>query len=198
MLIEVWSDFVCPYCFLGSISLNGLKESRNVRVAWRAYELRPAGAPSPTPEFRARIEAGMPKLKAMAQERYGVGLNPGPLFVNTRMAHAGHKFAESAGGGEAYHARVMRAYWLEAQDVSQVSVLTQLAVESGLDGTAFAAAIGQGAFVEAAVADEDLAREYGLEGVPAMVVEKKFLIVGAQPLAVLQSEIDEISKELGV
>ena len=201
MLIEVWSDFACPYCYLGSISLNELKKTRNVRVEWRAYELRPNGAPSPTPEYRARIEAGLPGLKKMARERYGIELNPGPLFINTRKVHAGHKFAEAAGAGAAYHARVMRAYWQEAQNIEDEDVLTQLAVEAGLDAAGFGAAIsqkalGQNSFVEAALADETQAMEYGLEGVPAMVVEKKYLIVGAQPLDVLQNEVDEIESTI--
>lgn len=204
MLIEVWSDFACPYCFLGSLTLNDLQKTRDAQVEWRAYELRPAGAPSPTPEFRARIEASLPRLQHMARERHGIELNPGPLFINTRMAHAGHKFAESAGAGAAYHARVMRAYWQEGADIGQESVLAQLAAEAGLDAAAFRAAIGQNnlgqntlgqnAFVDEALADEALAQEYGLEGVPAMVIERKYLIVGAQPLEVLQSEMDEIRK----
>lgn len=80
-------------------------------------------------------------------------------------------------------------------------MLTQLAVEAGLDAAGFGAAIGQKAlgqnsFVEAALADETQAMEYGLEGVPAMVVEKKYLIVGAQPLDVLQNEVDEIESTI--
>ncbi|HQX76206.1 MAG TPA: DsbA family protein [Thermoflexales bacterium] len=202
MLIEVWSDFACPYCYLGSISLNELKKTRNVRVEWRAYELRPNGTPSPTPEYRARIEAGLPGLKKMARERYGIELNPGPLFINTRKVHAGHKFAEAAGAGvTASVSTTWRRYWQEAQNIEDEDVLTQLAVEAGLDAAGFGAAIGQKAlgqnsFVEAALADETQAMEYGLEGVPAMVVEKKYLIVGAQPLDVLQNEVDEIESTI--
>lgn len=189
---EVWSDYACPYCFLACTSLAELVKTRNVNVAWRAYELRPSGSPSPTPEFRARIEASLPALKTMARERYGVELNPAELFVNTRKAHMGAKFADEAGAGAAYHARVMRAYWQEGLDIGDEVVLTQLAREVGLDVVAFGDAIHQNRFDEAVQAEEDQAAEYGLEGVPAMVVNKTYLIVGAQPLDVLQNEVDEI------
>ena len=68
--LDVWSDFVCPWCFLASTSLEKLKQSHDVEVVWHSYELRPKGSP-PMPEaYRARIEAAQPQLVLIARQHY--------------------------------------------------------------------------------------------------------------------------------
>jgi predicted DsbA family dithiol-disulfide isomerase len=107
----------------------------------------------------------------------------------------GAKFAEEQGVGAAYHDRVMRAYWDEAQKIDDPALLQQLAGEVGLDGDAFAAALENPDYIEQVDADIALAARYGLSGVPALVLENKYLISGAQPPDVLRSVVDQIVAE---
>ena len=95
--IDVWSDFVCPYCFAASFSLKELEELHEVAIHWRSYELRPKGSPPISPEYLARIEASRPRLIQMMWEMYGVDLQPGPFGINSRPALIAAKFADAQG-----------------------------------------------------------------------------------------------------
>ncbi|RIK48763.1 MAG: DsbA family oxidoreductase, partial [Chloroflexi bacterium] len=87
-------------------------------VQWRSFELRPAGSPPMSPEYRERIAQGRPRLEAIAREQYGIELSQGPFGIDSRAALRGAKLAERAGLGKAYHAAVFHAYWVEGEDIS--------------------------------------------------------------------------------
>ena len=122
-------------------------------------------------------------------------MNPGPFGINSRLALAGEKVAESLGGGPAYHDAVMRAYWSEARDISDRAVLSDCAAQAGLERIAFLAALDDPAYDRMVEADVDLARTYGLNGVPAMVFNDKYLVSGAQPADVLRQVVHRIAQE---
>lgn len=166
-----------------------------VRVRWRSFELRPAGAPPMPPEYRERIEASRPQLYTIARDRYQRTMNPGPFGVDSRVALVGEKVAEGMGRGNDFHEAVMRAYWSDALDISDRAVLVDCAVAAGLDGALFAAALDDPAYDRMVQADVDLARSYGLNGVPAMVFNDKYLVSGAQPADVLRQVVERIAQE---
>lgn len=138
-----------------------------------------------SPEYKARIEQGQPRLYAIAREQYGLELKQGPFGIDSRAALRGAKVAEKAGSGKEYHAAVFRAYWMDGQDIADEARLVEIAAGVGLDAAAFRAALADPATDAAVQADVDLARELGLNAVPAMVFEEKYLVSGAQPYAVL-------------
>lgn len=158
-------------------------------VRWHSFELRPAGSPPMPPEYRERIEAGRPQLYAMARERYGRELNAGPFGANSRLALIGEKFAEHAGQGEAFHDGVMAAYWAEARDISDREVLAEVAAASGLERSAFLAALDNPLYDRMVQDDIDSARRYGLNSVPALVFDNKYLVSGAQPVEGLRQVV---------
>lgn len=137
------------------------------------------------PEYRARIEAGRPRLYAIAQDQYGLALNVGPFGIDSRPALIGAKFAEEQGVGEAYHDAVFRAYWLEAKDISELAVLAEAATAVSLDPNEFLAALTNPHYQAEMQADVEQAYAYGLSGVPALVYNNKYLVSGAQPYEVL-------------
>ena len=162
-----------------------LKQSHNVSIQWRSYELRPAGGPPLSPEYRERILAARPQMIAMARERYGLEIDNGPFGINSRPALIGAKFAEEHGQGEAYHDAVFRAYWQEAQDISETAVLTQIAQSVDLQEDAFLAALDDLQYNNLVTTDVQQAFAYGLRGVPALVFNGKYLVSGAQPYEML-------------
>lgn len=166
-----------------------------VEVHWRAFELRPQGSPPIPPEYRRRIEAMQPRLHAVAREHYGREINQGPSGIDSRPALIGAKYAESRGGGAAYHAAVMRAYWQEARDIGDRTVLAEIAAAVGLDRDEFLAALDDPAFDAQVQADIDQAHAYGLNGVPALVFDNRYLVSGAQPPDVLRSVVAQIAAE---
>ena len=166
-----------------------------IDVAWRSFELRPKNAPPLPPDYLARIQAARPQLYAIAREHYGLEMNPGPFGFDSRPALVGAKVAEAAGVGPAYHAAAMRAYWQEAKDLNDRAVLGALATEVGLERAAFLAALDDPARNAQVEADIDLARQYGLNGVPALVFDNRYLVSGAQPLPVLTDVVERILAE---
>jgi predicted DsbA family dithiol-disulfide isomerase len=193
--IDVWSDYNCPWCFLASVSLEKLEASHPVEVTWHSYQLRPKGSPPMAPEYRERIEANKPRLYAMAREQYGLELNQGPFTIDSRPALIGAKIAQESGKAQAYHRAVMRAYWLDAKDVGDREVLAEVAEGVGLNRAEFVVALDDAQYDELVQMDIDQAREYGFNGVPALVFDNKYLISGAQPYDVLVQATEQVQKE---
>jgi predicted DsbA family dithiol-disulfide isomerase len=177
--------------------LDRLRTTHGVSIRWRSFELRPKGSPPMPPAYRARIEAAQPQLHAMARQHYGLELNTGPFGIDSRPALIGAKYAEEAGAGEAYHRRVFAAYWQQAADISNTDLLADLAVEVGLDRTAFLAALADPGYEAAVDADIAQAQAYGLGGVPATVIAGRYLVEGAQPYPNLAQAIEQIAHEKG-
>lgn len=172
-------------------------DSPSIDLHWRSFELRPPGSPPIPPAYLARIEAGRPQLQALARERYGVEMNSGPFGVDTRPALVGEKYAERCGLDQVYHNAVMRAYWEEAQDIGDRTVLAAVAASVGLDRDGFLAALDDPEFQGEMLGDVELAHRYGLNGVPALVFADKYLVSGAQPTAVLQNVLLKVVEEQG-
>lgn len=176
-------------------SLEKLQASHGVTVQWHSFELRPKEAPPLPPEYKEKIMAGRPRLYAIAREQYGLELNQGPWGINSRPALIGAKVAEAQGVGPAYHDAVMRAYWLEAKSIEEVDVLADIAVAIGLDRAAFLAALSDPALEQEVFSDVSWAHTNGINGVPALVFQGKYLVSGAQPYDVLTRVVDQIRVE---
>ncbi|MBA3873686.1 MAG: DsbA family oxidoreductase [Anaerolineae bacterium] len=196
--VDVWSDFVCPWCYLASTSLEKLEAEAKIELVRHSYELRPNGSPPMPEEYRKRIIAGRPQLDALALERYGIQLKHGPLGVDSRPALIGAKYAEEQGVGKAYHDAMFRAYWQDAHAIDQQDVLLDVAESVGLDREAFATALETPAYLHLVLADITEAQAMGLQGVPAMIFASKYLVSGAQPYEVLDKVISDVNERLQV
>ncbi|MCA0456409.1 MAG: DsbA family oxidoreductase [Chloroflexi bacterium] len=194
--VDVWSDFVCPWCYLAATSLEKLEAANEIEIVRRSYELRPKGSPPMPEEYRKRIEDGQPQFNAMALERYGITINRGPFGIDSRPALIGAKFAEEQGAGKAYHDAMYRAYWEEARDIEQLDVMQDVAESVGLDREAFAAALETPAYLHQVIADITQAQGMGLQGVPAMIFAGKYLVSGAQPYDVLKQVVKDVNTRL--
>jgi predicted DsbA family dithiol-disulfide isomerase len=148
-------------------------------------------------EYKARIMAGRPRLDAIAREQYGLELNQGPFGISSRLALIGAKVAESEGHGPAYHAALMRAYWLDARNIGQPDVLADVAASIGMEREAFLAALDEPEFEEAVEADVEQARSFGIHAVPALVFAEKYLVSGAQPYPVLTQVVEQVQEREG-
>jgi predicted DsbA family dithiol-disulfide isomerase len=99
------------------------------------------------------------------------------------------------GKGNAFHEAVLNAYWLEARDIEDRTVLREIGETIGLDADALIDAIEDPNYIEQVDADINLARTYGLQGVPALIFEQKYLIPGAVPVATLQAAVEQVQQE---
>lgn len=177
--------------------LDSLRTTHAVQVEWRAYELRPAGAPPIPAEYRERIFAGWPRVQQMARERFGVEMKRPELkgAGESFLAHVGAKFAAAHGLGDAYHHAVFVAHWQDQRDIASAAVLTEIAQTVGLEGAAFAAALADPQAQAQVREDEAWAHHNGLSGVPAFIFGNRYLVSGAQPAEVLRQVADRCVAE---
>jgi len=175
--------------------LEKLKTTHPITLRWRSYELRPAGSPPMPPEYRKRIEAARPAFAARVKQDTGLTINAGPFGINSRPALLLEKAAEASGKGEALHDGIQNAYWLEGKDISDPAVLGALWNSAGLPPADIGAILADPAWREAVDADIALARDYNLSGVPALVLNDQYLVVGAQPYAYLKQAIEQVASD---
>jgi predicted DsbA family dithiol-disulfide isomerase len=175
--------------------LEKLQKNYDVDIHWRSFLLRPPGSPPMSPERRAQLEASRPLFQKRAREQYGLEVNSGPVGINSRPALVAEKYAESQGKGEAFHQAVMHAYWQQARSIDDQDVLKEVAASVDLNTDNFASLLENPQFNAEVDNDIALANAYGLDGVPALVFNNKYLVVGAQPYDVLKRVVERVQNE---
>lgn len=216
MQIDVWSDVVCPWCYLGSRrlarALDQLVWGHEVTVRWRAFQLDP-GAGSQPGDLRAAIDRkyGPGAFEAMTQRLGALGAAEGidyrfdrAVRVATRDAHRLTAWAWVAGGAPAQGRLVealFAAYFTHGADVADHDTLGAIADAAGLDGAQAAQVLTAGHYEAEVTADLETARMRQITGVPAFVVADRLLIPGAQEVetfvAVLGRARDRWAAETG-
>jgi predicted DsbA family dithiol-disulfide isomerase len=145
--IDIYSDYVCPYCVLFEVVLAEAGRDLDLQLNWKPVELRPWPNDTLRPEDNYLPDAWRRSVYPLA-EQLNVPLklpsiSPQPY---SRLAHEGYQFAERAGKANEYNQRVFSAFFQDDLDIGDLDVLTRLAEEVGLDAGAFRAALEAGEF----------------------------------------------------
>ena len=208
MRIEVWSDIVCPWCYLGKRhleqALDGFEHAETVGVSWRSFELDPS-APRHNHESgdladrlaskfgvsRAEAQALNQRMEATARrdglEYHLDSANPANSFDAHRLVHLARDWnAESA-----MQERLFRAYFTEGVVIDDIDELCRLASEVGLDGQVVGERLRSAEAADAVRAEEREASELGISGVPFFVIDRRYGVSGAQPAAVLREVVEK-------
>jgi predicted DsbA family dithiol-disulfide isomerase len=193
LVIDVWSDVVCPFCYLGTRQLNEAVQQfahrDAVTIRHRAFELDPHAKPSydrPLAELvAAKYQIPMEQVHAMHDRLLNNAQSLGMTWsldtaqpTNTFDAHRVIALASSQGLGDEASDRLFRAYFSEGELISDHERLSALAEEIGVRDVD--ALWGGDAFSGDVRADEEAAQELGISGVPAFVMDAKFMVSGAQ------------------
>jgi predicted DsbA family dithiol-disulfide isomerase len=206
MQVEIWSDLVCPWCYLGKRRFERALESfghrDEVTVVYRSFELdpsAPAGVTTPTAE-RLADKYGMTAQQAgdaqqqMEQRAAQDGLEfrmDGLRSGNTRDAHRLLHLAKAHGVQAELAERLHRAYFTEQASIFDHSSLTELAVEAGLDRDDVTRVLASQEYGDAVDTDEEMARALGANGVPLFIIDRRYGISGAQPPEVIEQVLDQ-------
>lgn len=207
MLIEVYSDTVCPWCFVGLARLQQALRQRPdlpVEVVWLPFELNPDLAPEgeDRAEYLKRRFGDVNRFAAAQGTLKDVGAEFGLTFdfaairrmPNTRRSHMLIAFAAGSGRQTDVKLRVLTAYFSEGRDIGDPDVLLQIAAEAGLDVAAARAALGDVGLHDRIEALEQQARRWNISGVPTFIFGRRFAFSGAQPLSVFLQAIDDAAK----
>ncbi len=211
MRIDVWSDVVCPWCYLGKkrleAALDGLDFADEVEVRWRAFQLDPTATSEPK-DLRAAIDRkyGPGAFDGMQKRLGALGAEVGIEYrfdraqrVTSVPALALVAWVEGELGPEAaarLHDRLFQAYFTDGANIADPSNLVDWAVEVGADRELAGEAVATGAGRDSVVADLEAAAERQLTGVPAFVIEDRHLIPGAQDVDTMQKILARVHDKL--
>lgn len=211
MRIEIWSDVVCPWCYIGKRRLETALASfdpgheKQVEIVWRSFQLDPSAPQVPVEtvaESLGRKYGGGPEAgRQMIDRVEAVAAEEGLLFrhhqslrVNTIDAHRVLHLALVTGGPELQgrlKEALLSAYFVETENVADHATLTRIATGVGLDADRVAEVLASREFESEVQADIDQAVAFGAGGVPFYVVDRKYGISGAQPAEVFRDVLEK-------
>jgi predicted DsbA family dithiol-disulfide isomerase len=203
MRIEIWSDVVCPWCYIGKRRLEralaDFPNADDVEVVWRSFQLDPSAPETPTEtvaDYLGRKYGGgtaagaamVARVTALAAEEGMTWRHSESLRVGTVDAH---RLLHAAGDrrGELKEA-LLHAYFAEAQNVADHETLTRIATEVGIDEVVVKDVLTTDRYADEVEADIRQAAAYGATGVPFFVIDQKYGISGAQPVETFRQVLD--------
>jgi predicted DsbA family dithiol-disulfide isomerase len=198
--IEIWSDVVCPWCYIGKrrleTALASFEHADDVEITWRSFQLDPSASANPTEsvaehlgrKFGGGEAAGRGMVARVteiaAQEGLSFERYPDARHANTRDAHRLLHLA-FAEGGPAVQGRLkealLAANFTDAENLADHGLLTRVAVGAGLGRDRVRAVLGSQEYGDAVDADIAQAAAYGAGGVPFYVIDQRYGVSGAQP-----------------
>jgi predicted DsbA family dithiol-disulfide isomerase len=196
MRVDIWSDIVCPWCYLGKRrfekALAAFEGSDEVRVAHRSFQLDPTRVKGETPSRRAMLQSKYRlseeqvrtmdlKMEQMAAaEGLEYHLTDAGLTGNTLDAHQLVHLAATHGREDEMIERLYKAYFTEQRSVFDIDSLQALATDEGLAAAEVREALEGGRYVDDVRRDLNEARSLGVTGVPFFVIDGRYGISGAQ------------------
>jgi predicted DsbA family dithiol-disulfide isomerase len=204
MQIDIVSDTVCPWCFIGKRRIEramALRPDVKFDVTWRPYRLDPS-IPREGVDRRAYLKAKFgdsPRTSAMGDAIRSEGESEGIAFAfdkiarspNTLDSHRLIRWSASAGVQDDVVERLFQAYFLKGQDIGSSAVLSEVAARAGMDAELVAKLLAGDADLESVEREAGLANEMGITGVPTFIFDSKFMISGAREAELLVRIIDK-------
>jgi predicted DsbA family dithiol-disulfide isomerase len=206
MRIDIYSDIVCPWCYLGKRRFELAVAARpqyEPRVTWRPFELNP-DLPAEGVDRASYLAARMGPPERVAEvhadlERQGEACGIKFRFdlikrmPNTRQSHLLMAHAARSGRQTVVMDRVMRAYLEEGCDIGDIEVLVRLGVEAGLTEHESRSALILRAGHDGVIAAERHAAVLGITGVPTFIFDGQYTISGAQEVGTLARVLDQVA-----
>jgi predicted DsbA family dithiol-disulfide isomerase len=204
MKIEIWSDIVCPFCYLGKrkfeTALEAFEHRDKIEIEYKSFQLAPDIVTDTTlrvDEYLASAK-GFPIEQARAMNARvtaaarQIGLDyhlDKAILANTFKAHKVLHLAKDHGVQQPMKERLLHAYFTEALNIDDDATLIRLAGEVGLSAADVTTALNGTAYDEAVRADIDLARKFGCTGVPFYVFDRAYAVSGAQDVDVFSETL---------
>ncbi|KOS06913.1 disulfide bond formation protein DsbA [Flavobacterium akiainvivens] len=198
MKIEIWSDIMCPFCYIGKRRFEQALETFNgkdkVEIEWKSYLLSPEMVTDPTKNMHQFLaeHKGVSLEEATGMNDYvtnmaaetGLTYNfdkaiPANSFNAHRMLHFAKEFGLQNEAEEA----LFKAYFTDGKNIDDAATLSEIAASVGLNTTELAEAMGSEAYFQDVVMDVQEAQNIGVRGVPFFVFNRKYGVSGAQDAA---------------
>ena len=198
MKIEIWSDVVCPFCYIGKRnfekSLEDFKHQKDIEIEWKSFQLDPSFIQNPnektdnTERLSKKYNKPYEDMKLMQENIINTAKNVGlemrlfdSIQFNTFQAHRLIQKAKEKNLGSEAEEKFFKAHFTECLDLGNKEVLTKIAKEIGLNDAEITDALENDSYALAINKDIQEAQNIGVTGVPFFVINRKYGISGAQP-----------------
>lgn len=195
MKVEIWSDYVCPYCYIGKrrfeAALAQFAHRDQIEVVYKSFELDPNAEVTGNPniqevlvrKYGMSMEQVADNIKQVTEMAKAEGLTyylNNAIQTNTFDAHRLAHFAAVQGKGPEMTERLLKAHFTDRAHLGEQEILADLAAEIGLEREIVIQMLRGDEYVDEVRQDEEEARQIGVRGVPYFVINRKYAISGAQ------------------
>ena len=210
MKIEIWSDVMCPFCYIGKrkfeAALEKFPHKDRVEIEWKSFQLDPEMKNEPGKDLYSylaerkgfSLEQSKQMHASVSQMAAAVGLQydfDRAVIANSFDAHRVMQMAKSLGLGDAAEERIFRAYFTEGKNTGDAETLATLAAEIGMDKEAVLQMLGTDAYADEVRHEIQEGQALGLRGVPFFVIDRKYGVSGAQEPAVFSEALQQSFSE---
>jgi len=210
MKIEIWSDVMCPFCYIGKrkleAALQQFDNSGKLSIEWKSFQLDPSMKSEPGKSINQYLAERkgwtLDHARQMNNHVTGMAREVGltydfdkAVIGNSFDAHRLIQMAKQQGLGDVAEERLFKAYFTEGKDFADRTILVQLGTEIGLDAAAVSKMLESGEYADAVMRDIHEAEQIGVTGVPFFVFDRKYAISGAQPVEVFVKTLERSMEE---
>jgi predicted DsbA family dithiol-disulfide isomerase len=207
--VEIWSDFACPFCYIGKrhfeLALERFEKRDQVRVTYRGFELDPNAEKSRkenihqvlAQKYGQTLEWAKKANERVVKMGQECGLDfqmdriiPSNSFDAHRLNHLAHEKGLQAN----YQDSLFKAYFCEGRDIAKSDELMKSAERAGLSPAEVQKVLDSQKFASAVREDEEQAQKYGISGVPFFLFNKEYGLSGAQPIETFLQVFRELSE----
>ncbi len=213
MKVEIWSDVMCPFCYIGKRkfekALEQFPQKDHIEIEWKSFQLNPDMKTEPgksineylseikgwAPEYAEEVNNHVTQIAAEVGLEYNMDK---AVVANSFDAHRFVQYAKTKGKGDYAEEQLFKAYFTDGKNTADHETLVALGTEIGLDPGEVKAVLESGQFSDQVRKDVYEAQQVGARGVPFFVLDRKYAVSGAQQpetfLGALEKSFGEWSK----
>lgn len=204
MKVEIWSDVMCPFCYIGKRrfeqALQHFEHKEEVEIEWKSFQLNPDLETDPaisinqyladrkgwTIDHARQMNDHVTKMAAEAGLTYNMDK---AVVANSFKAHRFSHLAKKHGLGVEAEEALFKAYFTDSKNIDDNAILTELGKQIGLDGAEVKQVLNSEAYADDVKHDIDTAQYLGIQGVPFFVLNNKYAVSGAQAVDVFEQSL---------
>lgn len=207
MKVEIWSDVMCPFCYIGKRrfekAVDSLGIGDEVEVVYRSFLLDPELATDPnknvTQHLADKKGISMEEAQKMNEHVTGMAAEEGlkydlknAVVANSRNAHRLLHYAKSQGKQADFKEALLKAYFEEGKNIDKMDELKTIGASVGLDEEELGKVYNSASYTEDVIQDIQRAQQIGVQGVPFFVINEKFALSGAQPTDTFKQALQKV------
>lgn len=210
MKITIWSDFMCPFCYIGEAhlekALEEFEHADKVEIEYKSFLLSPEAAHNPQKDYYETFAdmKGIPvdQAKGMFENVVNMAKDADLVidydtakFASTIPAHHVFQYAKEQGKGNEFFKRFYKAHFTEGELLSDTDTIGRLAEEVGIDKYAALGSTQNQSYTQKVNQEIQEASQIGVQGVPFYVFNNKYAVSGAQPVAQFKQVLEQVWQE---